>query len=154
MATIYNSDVTKELQRLCKIQINRDKVPNLLAEKIVPVVISNPKPTIKLSNKGTAGDFLTTSLFKRTFITSVQISGTSNSLTADGYVRVQMYDTEGALTTLCQLHISSGATTQNNDSVALVFDYPIEVRKGTAISLSASGITAYAGCITYYEEAD
>lgn len=43
MAKIYNSDLTKELVNGGKIQINVDKVPNEIAEKVVPVMEVNPR---------------------------------------------------------------------------------------------------------------
>lgn len=43
MATIYNSELTKELTEGAKIQTNRDNIPNQIAEKVVPVMEVNPK---------------------------------------------------------------------------------------------------------------
>lgn len=42
MAKIYNSDVTKGLSQDAGIQQSIEKVPNELAEKIVPVIETNP----------------------------------------------------------------------------------------------------------------
>lgn len=43
MATIYNSDLAKELVQGAKLQQNKDRIPNELAEKVVPVMEVNPK---------------------------------------------------------------------------------------------------------------
>ena len=43
MATINNSDLTKELTEGAKIQTAYDNIPNQLAEKVVPVMEVNPK---------------------------------------------------------------------------------------------------------------
>jgi len=43
MATIYNSELTKQLLDGAKIQVNRDKFPNELAEKVIPTMEVNPK---------------------------------------------------------------------------------------------------------------
>jgi len=43
MTQIYNSDLTKELTEGAKIQVSRDRVPNQLADKVVPVMEVNPK---------------------------------------------------------------------------------------------------------------
>ena len=49
MAKIYNSEIIKELVDGCKLQINTDKVPNELAEKVVPVFLANTNkpPTVR-----------------------------------------------------------------------------------------------------------
>jgi len=43
MAIIHNSNLTKELTNGAKIQTSFDKVPNEIAEKVVPVMEVNPK---------------------------------------------------------------------------------------------------------------
>lgn len=80
MAKIYNSDCTKGLAQNAGIQQSAEKVPNELAEKIVPTFETNPKllrnssglyggssqasGTMNISNVAIAG--------KRTFLTYVQ----------------------------------------------------------------------------------
>lgn len=43
MATIYNSDLSKEMTIAGALQTSREKIPNQLAEKVVPVMEVNPK---------------------------------------------------------------------------------------------------------------
>lgn len=63
MATIHNTDLSKELRDGAKLQQLRDRIPSELAEKVVPVMEVNPK------------------LFRRVdFVSSITKSTTGNSV--------------------------------------------------------------------------
>lgn len=43
MATIYNSQLSKELIKAARLQTSKDTIPNQIADKVVPVMEVNPK---------------------------------------------------------------------------------------------------------------
>lgn len=97
MAKIYNSDVTKNLQKNAGIQQNKDKTPDELAEKIVPVIETNPA-LLRIINKSYSSNTTTSGgvtiatipTGKRFYIYSAQINyikdAASDTTTADLYV--------------------------------------------------------------------
>lgn len=73
MAQIYNSKTIKRILDDAKIQTSHDNVPQELAGKVVPVLISNPQQIIhktKTTLKTTTGAvlFLTTHATKKTYL--------------------------------------------------------------------------------------
>lgn len=86
MATIYNSELSKELQQGAKLQI-RDKMPSELADKVVPVMETNPKLLRRAQQLGTMSRGTTTTSLtiftpqagKETYITGLNISNTQNA---------------------------------------------------------------------------
>lgn len=81
MATIYNSDLTKELTEAGKLQTMRDRIPNEFADKVVPVVNVNPKDyrvcnLVVRGTKSTTGDLtiLTTSTDRDTYLVGATLA--------------------------------------------------------------------------------
>jgi len=81
MAKIFNSELTKELTEGAKIQTSFDKVPNEIAEKVVPVMEVNPKllktidyvKSASLTNS-TSTNIYTTPTNRDFYIVSAEIS--------------------------------------------------------------------------------
>lgn len=61
MAQIHNTDLFKELKDASKLQQLRDKIPNELAEKVIPVIEVNPK-LLRRCNIVRSGSTSTTSV--------------------------------------------------------------------------------------------
>lgn len=85
MATINNSELTKNIIDGARIQTSYDKVPNQLAEKVVPVMEVNPKllkSSIVLANitkTSTASDVNILSTGKNdVYLTSIAIANRQN----------------------------------------------------------------------------
>lgn len=146
MATIYNSDLSKELIDGAKIQISRDRIPNEIAEKVVPVMEVNPKllrraDIILSANRvatGTTTIYTTPATGKDFYITDIGLSFSKDAACdmaiGDVYIGATI---NGVVTTLCRL--ATLTLTAESKAVEQNFKYPIKVDRGTAINLSAVG---------------
>jgi hypothetical protein len=143
MAIIYNSEVSKELIDGANIQTSKDLVPNQLADKVVPVMEVNPK-LLRIANladythSGTSAASMTISGGS----TSYKILIQSISLTmikdaacdaASGVLTVTMAvgGVQRALATLPILTLTAQQNTVN-----LVFQYPVEADLGSSVSFN------------------
>jgi len=158
MADIHNSDLKREIIDGAKINTAFDKIPQQLAEKVVPVMETNPKffrtiNVVESGSRDTSGQIAlyTTPTDKDFYITSVQINNQSD-VTADNtdaYISTKLPDGNSA--TLAQLFKLS--TTVFQGVINLSFPIPIKIKRGTAInfgstftagaSITGAGITGY-----------
>ena len=89
MATIYNSNLSKEIQEGAKLQV-RDRMPNELADKVIPTMEVNPKAFRAITwskdfTRATSAAGVTvasTEAEKRTFLKGVSIQ-VQSGVTAD-----------------------------------------------------------------------
>lgn len=160
MAIIYNSNLTKELVDVGKLQVSRDKIPNEFADKIIPVVDVNPKHA-RITNfilPVTASNSASTSVHtvdsnKETYITDLQLSLSKDAaaVAVIFYVTVQPdYTTTdtaifyfNALTLTAEQCINGSLHLKN----------PIRLKKGSQIYLKANNATGnfrLDGCIFGY----
>ena len=141
MATIYNSDVTKELREGGKISL-RDAIPTQLAEKVVPVMEVNPK-LLKVTNfikrgtlnNATSATLATTDAINETFITGAYLSVMKDVTATSLYFRINCV-IGGASTSL--LALGSLTLTAGSKDVSIMFRDPIKVDKSSALTLVAS----------------
>lgn len=139
MAGINNSDLTRQLIDGAKINTSFDKVPNQLAEKVVPVMEVNPELLRKITvvdgevrtTTGTLTGY-TTSPTKKFFLTGFSASiikdATCDLSTGGIYVQCTK---NGVLKTLLSF---STITTTAQDHVKIVqLSKPVELDKNTAI---------------------
>jgi hypothetical protein len=165
MAQIHNSELMKELQTGAKIQISRDKVPNELAEKVVPVMEVSPKllrraDVVVTTNKTTTGTqtIATLQAGKQFYITAAGIDIIKDAACDMGNGRVNIGLTiNGASVGL--FGISVLTLTAQNSSQYATFPTPIKVDIGSTIQITGSVSTFTVGsCIRtgwitgYYEE--
>ena len=97
MATIYNSDLFKEMASAGALQQAVDKIPNQLAEKVVPVMEVNPKLFRRINiikqddlQNATSSTTYTTPTDKDFFLTNLNFSyiKTNTATTAAIYVNL------------------------------------------------------------------
>lgn len=148
MATIYNSDLTKELIEGAKIQIMRESVPNQIAEKVVPVMEVNPKllrrTNVIINNNNSSTGSATIKVlptgmnFYITAISLQVIKDAANDV-ADGQVTITA-PIDGLSSTLINLPVLT--LTAQNIGAIISFTYPIRLDAGGTISLVSNAFAA------------
>lgn len=159
MATIYNSRTTEELVRGAGIQTSRDRVPNQIADKVVPVMEVNPKLLKYVKNVATATatdsstqTIMTTSSINETYITGVILTvskdASSNSISS------RIITTVNGVNNSPLAYIRYEPTTAGQFNQIHSYNPPILVDKNATISVTNSSATASidtTGVIYYYE---
>lgn len=161
MAIIYNSDLTKELVNGAKLQISRDKIPNEIAEKVVPVMEVNPNllrniNIVESTSRTTSGTstIYTTPTNKNFFLCGIFLGGMadaaadSTSFTLSGTIK-------GGASGATLLSIPKLSLTAINFNQYVRFSYPILMQPNTAISITqtfAVGNSTIRGIVYGYVE--
>lgn len=148
MATIYNSQLTRELTDAAKIQVSRDKIPNQLAEKVVPVMEVNPKllRRANIVRSGTAtgtgaSTIYTTPSNQDFFLTHAELSiikDAASDYATGGYPLNVTID--GVTRSI--LIISILTLTAQNQTVGIAFNTPVKLDRGSTIALNSASSTA------------
>jgi hypothetical protein len=139
MAKIYNSDLTKGIAKNAGIQQNVDKVPNELAEKVVPTLESNPKivgqiySSRGLATNATNGVILAAQSKRDVYIHGAFLTLNKTATATSTYTAIEYTDENGAAQRLLQF---VGYTlTAQNESISVSFPRPIKIKRNTAIQL-------------------
>jgi len=157
MAQIYNTDLSKELIQGASIQVNRDLVPNQLAEKVVPVMEVNPEILRKInwvvvntvSATGGAVTILTAEPNFDYFITNISMSFVKNVTcdVATGVSRVTaILDGAVAAIGICNAAILT-ATAERID-INISFPRPLKIKRNSIIGQDQLTFTAGAATKT------
>ena len=151
MATIYNSDLTKGLQKNAKIQINVDSVPNKLAEKVVPTMETNPQllRVCNIVRSGTAvnttATIYSTPTNKDFYLTSIELAHDSGAGSGIVWITVTI---DGAAQIISRVPVpaAAGLAVSNNGGV-----FPIKIDRGTNITITSdtAGVDAYGVIVGY-----
>ena len=156
-AKINHSGVIARILQACKINQLVDKVPHELAEKVVPVLVSNPEKHIQRTsgalNDGTTGTISTVSTTKKTFITGCVLSVAKSALNASLFSSVTITPVGSSASTLLLIRYEPSTVGQFTQTIT--FPFPIEVEKGSDLTLTNSNGTASidtSGIVFYYEE--
>lgn len=146
-ATIYNSDLTKELTDGAKIQTAFDKVPNQIAEKVVPTMEVNPKLlyTIDHLPVGSASDAITATIHtaatdKDTYLHYINLTVAKDAVSDSLFTEVRCQPKGKAVSIL--LRIRYEPTTAGQFTSNLVLPKPILLERGTNITLNNNTATA------------
>lgn len=144
MATIYNSDLSKELQNGARLQI-RDKCPTELAEKVVPVMEVNPKAlraitfVIDYSRSTTASGvtIFTTDANKRTFIKGISINNVSDAAADNTAILInsKIFGDSTSGTNILRLNKIT-LTAGSFEKVNLFDGQGVELQRNTTVTLS------------------
>lgn len=150
MATINNSSLSKELIDGAKIQISYDKVPNQLADKVVPVMEVNPKMLRRLNvlvsgNRSAASalTIYTTPAISDFYLTSITASFIKDVLNdhSTGGASLVNATINGVVTGILQAPVIT--LTAQSGVLTLNLPYPIKIDNGTNIQIA--GVTVGAG---------
>ncbi len=139
MATINNSEIQKRIISEAKIQTSIDKVPTQLAEKVVPVLISNPKQTptiLKRSASDTSGTSIiyTTPKNHDFYLTYAMLSSMDDSASDNVKTRLQI-NIKGS-TNVALIEHRSLSLVADNSNTAIEFTAPILLERNSSILVS------------------
>jgi len=162
MATIYNSNLSKELIDGAKIQTSFDKVPDQIAEKVVPVMEVNPK-LLKLSLpfpvSGALSNALSATLYTTSSIKDTYLTGATMSMIKDATstaTDMRFYFTEATTgQTRLIFRITGLSLTADSKFCAIDFNKPMKVARGTNIMVTSNTADAnisIKGTLFGYEE--
>lgn len=149
MATIYNTDLFKEIKDGAKIQQLTDAIPTQLQGTVVPVMEVNPKLLrrtnfIKSVNRTTSGNatLFTTSSDVDTFITAVQLAFIQDA-TCDGAIGTpaRLSVVIGGVSTVI-IDLPALTLTACADATAVTFPHPLKIDRGSTMTLGGSTYTA------------
>lgn len=143
MAKINNQEVIKGLIANADIQIALDKIPNELAEKIVPTFECNPLlmrriNVLKTSERTTTGltTIYTIPADKDFFLVGVQMSNTS-SATADNTTLTCNITLEGD-TNVNILFLEKTTLTAYTNTINMILPLPIKLKRGSNITYGSA----------------
>lgn len=153
MAKIYNSELSKELREGGKLQVI-DKMPDELADKVVPVMEVNPKllKQINLIKSSTSnGTIFTTDANKDTYLCAAMLTA-SGTATAANRISVTPFGQSSAVDILGVDIRVSVALDVSNGSNNIALPYPIKLARGSAVTLTTTATSARAAVFCYEEE--
>lgn len=146
MAKIYNAEVTNGLAKNAGIQINVDKVPNELAEKIVPTFETNPD-AIRKSNRVTSGsltnatsaNIITTEADRDTYLVGVIMHYIKDATATSTEFAVQVTPENQSIQNI--LRVGGITLTADSGSVSISLPYPLKLkRNATQLLYSATNV--------------
>jgi len=155
MAQIYNSDLTKGIAQNAGIQISREVVPTQLAEKVVPVMETNPA-LLRVcnfirgteANNATSATAYTTLTDRDTYLTAVTLSVQKDvtSTSVKSYARVVI---DGANKDIC---VIAGITlTAQSSTMTLILPAPLKVDRGSALTvLNTTNVANISAAVVFY----
>lgn len=142
MATIYNSDLTKNLVEGARIAVARDNIPNQLAEKVVPVMEVNPKLLRTLDvcksatlNNATSANLITTPADMDFYLTSAAISFIKDATSTATTLNITYTDQFGTGQTA--LRVVCFTLTAENGQLAVTFPYPVKCARNSTIQITS-----------------
>lgn len=156
MAQIHNAQLSKEIIDGAKVQLSMDKVPNQIADKVVPVMEVNPKLfrscNIVENIYGSAGTIYTTPTDKDFFLTSATLS--YNKSVADSGTNAFIKLTLPGQGESIILTLPGITLTAEKLAISSTFNPPILIKRGTNIYTSGANITTICSNITGYSVAE
>lgn len=146
MATIYNSDLFKELKDGGKIQQLKDDIPNQLAEKIVPVMEVNPKffRRCNLIKRGSASNATSATVYttptdRDFFLCAACLSVVKDATATSVLSTIRVFpEGAGSATTQDILVVGGISLTAQSEIVSISLPYPIKVERGSNIVITNS----------------
>jgi len=144
MTTIHNSKIQERILREAKIQLSVDSVPTQLAEKVVPVLISNPVQEVFVK-RGTASDstsatIYTASTTKRTYLTGMLITLTKDDSNTGKLSNIGVTLKTGLFSFIGYIRYRPSNAAEYQQSV--FFSEPLEIEPGSGVILNNQSATA------------
>lgn len=151
MAKIYNSDLTKGIAKNAGIQQSAEKVPNELAEKVVPTMETNPallrKDKVLGNVSGTASGAITVLQAadnprnKKTFVTGLYIALIKDAACDVATGTINLPFTLAETGALKNFYVPVITLTASHYVITYTFKHPMELQAGTAITFNATYTT-------------
>lgn len=160
MATIYSSELQKEIAQAAKIQQGVDQIPSKLSDVVVPVIEVNPKTTkvanfVKASATTSSGSvtMFTTPTGKDFYLTGVTMSYEKDA-TSDATSMTFFATVDGVQSNIIDLRFLT--TTASRQFVTREFTKPIKIDQNVAIghftSFTAGNMSRAASFQGYFIE--
>ena len=160
MATIYNSELSKEIITGAKIATAVDKIPTELAEKVIATMEVNPKIVTSSKIRWNAATTTQTGMNiyvpqanETVYLDSVQISLQSDVICDDIVAACQV--TQDGISGLSVAFVRKITLTACQRDVVVTFPKPIKCDQGTAVKLVhtfTAGTTTCGMVITFHSE--
>jgi hypothetical protein len=158
MATIYNSDLTKELKDGIKIQQNRDVIPSQLADKVVPVMEVNPKLFRRsnicvqnVASNSASATIYTTPTDKDFYLVAVGISVSKDITATSTYSAIELTVDGGGTANV--FNIAGLTLTPQSGAWSWALPVPIRIARGTTIkivnSTNVGNVRSYGQIVGY-----
>jgi hypothetical protein len=144
--TVQNAEIIKGIVSNTYLNPLKDKIPNQLASKIVPVLSVNPERVVNIIKSGsTAGTLVlyTTPANQDFYLTNANLTTTAGNM-----VNAALRVIQGGAT-VDILNVDVGAVLLSPVGVAGNYNTPIKVDRGTNISLVCSAAAGYATICGY-----
>jgi len=159
MATINNSDLSREVIDGAKIAIGREKVPDQISDKVVAVMECNPKLLRRINLvrnysailTGTANVYTTpadSDFYLSSLVFSITKDATCDLATGASSVTATIDGVARALASLTCITL-----TAQDKAIAIAFELPIKIDRNTIINIPGAytaGLMARSLCITGY----
>jgi hypothetical protein len=146
MATIYNSELSKGMQKDAGIQISKDSMPTQLAEKVVPVMEVNPRllrrcniVRVNAATNSASATIYTTPTNQDFYLCGATL-GVIKDVTSQSLSTRLNVTIDGVVQPI--MHIPSISLTVQSEVMALSFPFPVKVDRGTNITVTNSNATA------------
>jgi len=144
MALINNTDLITELIAGAKINTASERVPNQIAEKVVPVMEVNPKLLKEITivrSLTTGGTIYTTPADKDFYLVGTYIEVTNVSATAAGSATITVTPFyENAVKKVNSISTeTTAAITSVSTSSNLMLPIPLKLKRGTALTSGVAG---------------
>lgn len=140
VSRLNNSEVSKRLIELGKINIATDTVANQIAEKIVPVLDVKPRYDIKgvsgVRSTTGATTMLTVPTTNRTFLHGAMMSYTANATCDNISVFLTITNVLGNSQVI--LIALKQTTTAESKTLMRDFTVPIELKKGSSVTIETA----------------
>lgn len=143
MTTIYNSKLLEELNEVAKIQTSRDKTPNQIADKVVPVIDVNPKHAriinrvaVGTCTNATSATAFTTDANRDTYLQGVTLAYIKDATSTALSVSIAVFTEEQGSVTIAQIPCLS--LTAASGSLSVMLPVPMKLQRNTACSVRAS----------------
>ena len=162
MITNYNSVLTQEIRDVLKLQGGRDRMPQLVEEKIMPVIDVNPKHAkvatvlVTLSKTTTSSNttLLAANTGKDVYITAINYS-CSQDVVCDNVLMTLTGTFNGAASTPIYRR-NKNTTTAESFFDRIEFNPALKIDRGTAIlytaAFTAGALSATISIFGYYDE--
>jgi len=163
MVKIYNSEVTRGLAKNARIAESKDKVPDELAEKIVPTLETNPallrRCNIVRSGVTTAANSVvyTTPTDRDFFLVGATLSMSKEAADSNTNVSLVLtpYYNYGTTFSMALLYITGATLTASHDNQSLSLPTPLLLARGSTITITkVAGNSNCAATIVGYTTED
>lgn len=141
---IYNSDITKQIVNQIKASTARDKIPDEIADKVIPTInvspfqtkTSKPFPISGSLSNATSVTLYTCHATKATYLTGAFLSYIKDATATSTDISIKIIDDESNLSNSL-IKIRSITLTAQNGTAFWNSPFPIKLKKGSTITLTS-----------------